>query len=476
MQPEDNFSMASLFEARKKIYPAKVKGFFRRIKWITLSLFLGIYYLTPWIRWDRGSNAPDQAVLIDTINRKFYFFFIELWPQEVYYFTGLLLLAGMGLFFITSLAGRVWCGYACPQTVWTDLFLAIERWVEGDKHRRIRLDKSKLTFKKLRKKLLKHTLWIFVSLCTGGAWVFYFVDAPTLWLQILTLDIPFTPAFWLLFLTASTYIMAGFAREQVCTYMCPYARFQGAMFDNDTLIVSYDKQRGEPRGKNNQGDCIDCKRCVSVCPTGIDIREGQQYQCITCALCIDACNNIMDKINKPRGLIRYTSENALYTQVTPKSYGFWGTLKRLHLMRPRSMVYFLLIAAISLGMLYGLIFGRSMIDMSVIHARNPLFVQVKNGNIRNIYTIRFVNKTYKHGQFILSLKNAPSAQLKSPKQATLSNNTLNLLVPPSTTKTFRIFVEAPKSAYKKGKNSVTFHVKNGKYTDTYNSLFITPKR
>ena len=347
-----------------------MKGTFRRVKWIAMALLLGIYYLLPWVRWDRGVGAPDQAILVDTINRKFYFFFIELWPQEIFYFTGLLLLAALGLFFATSLFGRVWCGYACPQTVWTDLFMTVERFFEGDRNAQMKLAKMPWSLNKLGRKLGKHSVWLLIGLATGGAWVFYFQDAPTLWADMLRGQFYFVPTFWIVFLTFSTYIMAGFAREQVCTYMCPYARFQGAMFDEESLIVTYDRGRGEPRGKGEgAGDCVDCGRCVAVCPTGIDIRDGQQYRCINCALCVDACNAVMEKLGRPKGLIRY---NNLAASIPCGDGGFKAVWKHARLVRPRTVYYAVIMVLVSSAMLWALL-TKSPLDMNVLHQRNPLF-------------------------------------------------------------------------------------------------------
>lgn len=284
-----------LFKAREKVYPKAVNGTFRRIKWIVLTVLLAIYWITPWLRWDRGANLPDQGMLIDLPGRRAYFFFFEIWPEEVYVVTGILVLMAVGLFFFTSMVGRVWCGYACPQTVWTDLFMMVERKLEGDRSERIRRDKRGLTFDTLWRKAAKHVIWLLIAFLTGGAFVLYFNDAPTVVTQLVTLEASKNVWFSILFLTGSTYLLAGHAREQVCTYMCPYARFQSAMLDEDSLIVTYRPANGEPRGKyrkgetfDDRGGCIDCNQCVQVCPTGIDIRDGLQMECISCGLCIDA--------------------------------------------------------------------------------------------------------------------------------------------------------------------------------------------
>jgi len=297
-----------LYTARKKIFPKTVKGFFRTMKWRIMILTLTVYYVTPWIRWYRGEGQPDQAVLIDLANRRFYFFFIEIWPQEFYFVAGLLVMAGIGLFLVTSVIGRAWCGYFCPQTVWTDLFLHVERFMEGDRNAQIRLDAQPWTAAKIRKRVGKHAIWLLIAVLTGGAWVFYFADAPTLLRRLVTFDAPFVAYASIALLTATTYGLGGLMREQVCIYMCPWPRIQGAMLDQNSLTVTYNDWRGEPRGKHRKsaaasqlGDCVDCNACVAVCPTGVDIREGQQIGCITCGLCIDACDSVMGKLDLAKG-------------------------------------------------------------------------------------------------------------------------------------------------------------------------------
>ena len=315
-EPDDEMP---LYAARRKIYPQAVHGTFRRIKWAVLIVTLGIYYLLPFVRWDRGPNAPSQAVLIDFPNRRFYFFFIEIWPQEVYYLTGLLIIAAMALFLMNAVAGRVWCGYLCPQTVWTDLFCAIERWVEGDRREHMLRERGPWTAERVARLGLKHFLWLMVAWWTGGAWVLYFADAPTLVKELATFQAPFVAYVWIGILTFTTYALAGHMREQVCTYMCPWPRIQAALTDEHALNVTYRYDRGEPRGsiKKNAalreqglpaGDCIDCLQCVYVCPTGVDIRDGANLGCIQCGLCIDACDAVMAKIDRPLRLIAYDTD------------------------------------------------------------------------------------------------------------------------------------------------------------------------
>ncbi len=386
------------YAARKGVFPKAVDGNFRRLKWVVMAITLAIYYVTPWLRWDRGPYAPDQAVLVDIANRRFYMFGIEIWPHEFYYVAGLLIMAGIGLFLITSAVGRAWCGYACPQTVWTDLFQHVDRLIDGDRNAQIRLNKSRWTAEKIGKRTLKWGIYLFIAFWTGGAWIMYFADAPTLTLDFWTGEAAPVAYATVAVLTATTFILGGFLREQVCVYMCPWPRIQTAMMDEKSLIVTYRGWRGEPRASLKQaqasaasvggsfGDCIDCNQCVAVCPTGIDIREGPQIGCITCALCIDACDKVMAQVGRPRGLIDYVTldEEERVTRGEPPL----PVLRTI--MRPRTVVYFGIWSAIGLGLLFTL-GNRTRIDISAIQQRNPQFVQMSDGTIRNSYTIKIRN-------------------------------------------------------------------------------------
>ncbi len=391
----------SLYAPQEPIFPRRVSGFFRRLKWWIMAITLGIYYLTPWIRWDRGPSLPDQAVLVDLAGRRFYFFWIEIWPHEFYFVAGLLIMAGLGLFLFTSALGRVWCGYTCPQTVWTDLFSLVERWIEGDRNARVRLWNARWDARKWRLRLTKWSVWLLIAVATGGAWVFYFTDAPTLARDLARFDAHPVAYVTIAILTATTFLFGGFMREQVCIYMCPWPRIQGAMMDDDTLTVGYRDWRGEPRGKKRTqgaGDCIDCMACVNVCPMGIDIREGQQMECITCALCIDACDEVMDRIGRPRGLIDYlalSDEPQERAGEAPKP--LWT-----HILRPRTMLYTALWSLIGAGLVFAL-FIRSDIDLTVEAVRNPTFITLSDGSVRNSYTVRLRNKLGDARQFRLSL-------------------------------------------------------------------------
>ena len=387
-----NTSENTLYAAHKKIYPREVSGRFTRLRMLSVIVLLGIYYLTPLLRWDGR-----QALLFDLPARKFYIFGLTLWPQDFIYLAALLILAGLSLFFFTALVGRVWCGYACPQTVWTEAYLWMERKIEGKRTSRMKLDKAPTSAAKIRTKTLKHTVWIAFSLWTGFTFVGYFTPIDQLAAKLFSASLGPWETFWILFYSFATYGNAGFMREQVCMYMCPYARFQSAMFDSDTLIVAYHPERGDPRGSRRRGtdpksvglgDCIDCNVCVQVCPTGIDIRDGLQYECIACSACIDACDEIMDKMSYPRGLIRYTTENAAQG-------------RKQHILRPRVMVYATILLVLC-GILLTNLFLRVPLELDVIRDRNTLYRETREGLIENVYTLKILNMDSKPHQYTLT--------------------------------------------------------------------------
>jgi cytochrome c oxidase accessory protein FixG len=405
---------APLYAARKKVYPQSVSGTFRNIKWGLMAFCLAVYYLLPFVRWDRGPNAPSQAVLVDFPSRRFYFFFIELWPQEVYYFTGLLIIAAMVLFLMNAVGGRIWCGYLCPQTVWTDLFYAVERWIEGDRRDRMRKDAGNLTARRVGEIVAKHSIWLFIAWWTGGAWVLYFADAPTLVKELATGQAPAAAYIWIAILTFTTYTLAGHMREQVCVYMCPWPRIQAALTDEWALNVTYRYDRGEPRMSVKKaderrvhglptGDCIDCYQCVAVCPTGIDIRNGAQVDCIMCGLCIDACDNVMKKVGRPTGLIAYDTD----INIARRRDGKPPTYR---IIRPRTIAYAVLIALIGCVMLYALL-TRNYLEISVRHDRNPLFVTLSDGSIRNAHTVHLLNKRSDISSVELAVEGLPEAEI-----------------------------------------------------------------
>ena len=468
----------SMYEARKAIHPRKARGAFRRLKWIIMLVTLGIYYLTPWLRWDRGPTAPDQAVLIDLPGRRFYFFFIELWPQEVYYITGLLILAAIGLFLVTSVWGRAWCGYACPQTVWTDLFIAVERYIEGDRNARIRLDRAPWGMAKIGKRLTKHAAFVVIGVLTGGAWVFYFADAPTLSAQLLVGQAPFYAYVFIALFASTTYLLGGIAREQVCIYMCPWPRIQGAMVDEDTLTVSYRGYRGEPRGAHKKGetwegrgDCIDCNQCVAVCPVGIDIRDGSQLECITCALCIDACDEVMGKVDRPSGLIGYDTDANMLLRAAGGTPGF-------RIIRPRTLVYAAILAVVSVIMLYALA-HRAPLDVNILRDRNPLFVMLSDGGVRNGYTVKLLNKRRAELSFVLVVQGLDAPEIRvvgAPESET--HDRVTLTVPPDSLRSFRITVAIAEAAEIDESAAINFVVTDADQTTTVvvDSLFKGPPR
>lgn len=389
-------TIESYYVAEQKIYPREVTGRYARLRTLAVWVLLGLFYVMPWITWNGR-----QAVLFDLPARKFYVFGLVLWPQDFIFLTGLLVIAAISLFFFTALGGRLWCGYACPQTVWTEAFLWMERIAEGRRSERMKLDKAPWSAHKLARKAAKQAMWIGFSLWTGITFVGFFTPIETLFGKIATLSLGPWEWFWTLFYGFATYGNAGFLREQVCKYMCPYARFQSAMFDRDTMIVTYDAARGEPRGSRRRGadpaalklgSCVDCTLCVQVCPTGIDIRKGLQYECIACAACIDACDGVMDKMSYPRGLIRYTTQNALERKPT-------------RIVRPRTIIYAVILGGLLTAFGVGLA-KRTPVDVDVIRDRNALYRLLDDGRVENVYSVKILNKTERAHRFVVSVRGA----------------------------------------------------------------------
>lgn len=431
----------SLYKPRTPIYPKLVHGTWRRIKWGLLIATLAIYYVTPWIRWARPAGLPQQAVLVDFEGQRFYFFFLQLWPQEVYFITGLLVMAALALFLATALFGRLWCGYACPQTVWTDLFIYIERAFEGDRNARMRLDASPWSLDKAWRKVGKHLVWLGVAFGTGGAWIFYFRDAPTLLREFWTGQAPVTSYVSCFLLTATTYVFAGHMREQVCTYMCPWPRIQGAMLDDHSLQVTYRYDRGEPRGAHKKnagwagrGDCVDCHACVVACPMGIDIRNGPQLECINCGLCIDACDEIMDKVGRPRALIAYDTDAAVLDRKE-------GRRPVYKLIRPRTLYYGGALLLVFGLMAWGLL-NRSVLEAHALRDRNPEFVRLHDGTIRNAYTLKFDNKSFTPLPLEIEFEGVPHAVLRAPGTVRGDGHELHATVKPNEVLALRVFVAA----------------------------------
>jgi cytochrome c oxidase accessory protein FixG len=444
---DDDEVMVSLYAARQKIYPRSVSGVFSNWRWITVWITQIVFYGLPWLEWNTR-----QAVLFDLEARRFYIFSLVLYPQDFIYLTGLLVIAALSLFLFTAVAGRLWCGYACPQTVYTEIFLWIEKKVEGDRSARMRLDKASFSAQKVGKKWLKHALWILFALFTGFTFVGYFTPIRELAALSLAASLGPWQTFWVFFYGFATYGNAGFMREQVCKYMCPYARFQSAMFDKDTMIVTYDEKRGEPRGPRSKkadplalglGSCIDCTLCVQVCPTGIDIRKGLQYECIGCGACIDVCDEVMDKIGYPRGLVKYSTQNGI-------AQG-WSTKQMIQrAFRPRVLIYSGILGAISLAVMISL-FMRTPLKVDVIRDRGALARMVEQGRIENVFRLQIMNATESTQRYVITVSGLPGV-------AIASENEVQVL--PTEVRSAAVRVQIPPDAATPGSHPIQFDIRS----------------
>ena len=461
-----------LYQKREKIYTRKIEGFYQRIRLYTgWPLLLG-YFLLPWLNWDGR-----QAVLFDLPARQFHIFFLTFWPQDFPLLAWLMIIAAFALFAVTTYAGRVWCGYTCPQTVWTAIFMWVEQWCEGSRNQRIKRDKAPMSAEKALRKVSKHSLWLGFALLTGFTFVGYFSPVRELTVNFFTVyradpgsgwalawGLGWWEIAWINFFTCATYINAGWLREQVCIYMCPYARFQSVMFDQDTLIVSYDEQRGEKRGARKKGsdaasqglgDCVDCQICVQVCPVGIDIRKGLQYECINCALCIDGCNTVMEQMGYEKGLISYTTENALHGKPT-------------NFLRPRIIGYAIAVLAIVV-LFFAVVLTRVPLKLDVIRDRDRLYIQSVEGFIENSYTLKVINMDQKPHQYRLSVNGLPGAEL-------VGNNTL--MVVPGEVAELPIRLSIDPVDLINTNNTIEFVIESmdsGKLTARAESRFIGPR-
>ena len=438
----------SLLEIRKKIYVRAVHGWFARWRWGLVLATQMLFYGLPWLSWNGR-----QAVLLEITERKFYLFGLVLWPQDVIYLTALLIIAAYSLFLFTAVAGRLWCGYACPQTVYTEIFMWIEKKIEGERIARMRLDKAGLSLEWFVIKTEKHLLWLMIALWTGFTFVGYFSPIRELGLRMVTWQLGPWEVFWVLFYGFATYGNAGFMREQVCKYMCPYARFQSAMFDRDTLIIAYDRERGEPRGGRSRkadpaaaglGHCIDCSICVQVCPTGIDIRNGLQYECIGCAACADGCDQVMDKMGYARGLIRYASENALERHLGAKD--MWRRM-----LRPRTVIYSTLLAVIIIGTGVSLVM-RNPLKVDVIRDRGTLAREAAPGVIENVYRVQIMNTEEAMRSFTIAAEGLPDLRIAGVEQPIAVSAAGSRLVP--------IRLQVKSEAGKPGSNPIEFVVRS----------------
>jgi cytochrome c oxidase accessory protein FixG len=453
-----------LYEARKKIHPRTVTGIFSTWRWILVWVTQLVFYGLCWLPWNGR-----QAVLFDLAERKFYLFGIVLWPQDVFWLTVLLIISAYGLFLFTAIAGRLWCGYACPQTVYTEIFIWIEKLIEGDRNARIKLDAAPMDGAKMFKRALKFGLWGLLSIWTGFTFVGYFTPIKTLTQSLMSFSLGPWEWFWFIFYGAFTYLMAGHLREQVCLYMCPYARFQGVMFDPDTLVITYDTERGEPRSPRKKGDdykaegkgdCVDCGLCVAVCPTGIDIRNGLQYECIGCAACIDVCDQVMVKMDYPKGLVRYSTEHAI------AEHWDWKDIAA-HIIRPRVVLYSVILAVIVLAFGWGLA-NKANLRVDVIRDRGTLAREVEDGLIENVFRLQVMNVSEEPHSYAVSVSGLDKIDLIGERVVD---------VPAALTKSFVVSVRVPPESGKNGSNPIFFDVKaidNEKISVHEKAIFLIP--
>lgn len=465
MDNQPHVAVVKMYKAREDIFPREITGKFASLRWICVWLTQLVFYGLPWLSWNGR-----QLVLFDLTARKFYIFGIVLWPQDFIYLAALLIICAYSLFLITAMAGRVWCGYACPQTVYTEMFMWVERRIEGTRSARMRLARQPWGAEKVARKGGKHVVWIAMALWTGLTFVGYFTPIHTLIHEVTGLTLGPWEWFWVLFYAFATYGNAGWMREQVCKYMCPYARFQSAMFDKDTLIVTYDEARGEPRGArakneviaNRQaGDCIDCSMCVQVCPTGIDIRKGLQYECIGCAACVDACDSVMDKVGLPRGLVRYSTEHAV-------KQGWNVSQIRRHVLRPRVLLYIGLLGLIVLAFFTSLTL-RTPLKLDVIRDRGSMGREVDDGQIENVYRLQIMNTAEKERRLRIVVGGMDGIRLDTPDQIT---------IPGTTSQAIAARVRVPGGSAHPGSNKITFDLQSqdGDKLDVHEkAVFIIPR-
>ena len=470
--------VASLYEAQQKVYPRSIFGYFTKWRWVMVWITQLFFYGVPWIEWGHR-----QALLFDLDAKRFYIFKLVLYPQDLIYLTAILIISALSLFLFTAIAGRLWCGFTCPQTVYTEIFLWIEAKVEGDRATRMRLDNATTSFKKLFKKISKHFLWIAFALWTGFTFVGYFTPIRELFSEFVQINVSPWETFWVAFYGFATYGNAGFLREQVCKYMCPYARFQSAMFDDDTLMVTYNEARGEPRGGRSSsvdiktlalGSCIDCSLCVQVCPTGIDIRDGLQYECINCGACADVCDNVMDKMGYERGLIKFSTQNAITKN--------WSRQQILqHVLRPRVMIYAAVITLLVSALAASLWF-RTAFRVDVMRDRGVMARLSDDGKLENVYRLQIMNGTENEQHYLLNVSgiknlNIESEDINGDERSEHSTHDRSLVVKPTESRTVIVDLRIDDGVLEEGSHKIDFEIKSVETGDvvTEKSVFLVPR-
>lgn len=468
-QSSQKETVINLYAAADKIYPRSTFGFFTKWRWAMIWLTQIVYYGLPWLEWGQR-----QALLFDLEARRFYIFNLVLYPQDLIYLTGILIISALSLFLFTAVAGRLWCGYTCPQTVYTEIFLWIEAKIEGDRAARMKLDDGPITSKKLIKKGTKHFVWIAFALWTGFTFVGYFTPIRELGDAVISMGLGPWQTFWVLFYSFATYGNAGFMREQVCKYMCPYARFQSAMFDDDTLIVTYDEKRGEPRGKaslkadmdkNQKGACIDCSLCVQVCPTGIDIRKGLQYECIGCGACADICDTVMDKMGYERGLVKYSTQHAM-----DKGWGRSEMLRRI--LRPRVLIYTAILMAIVISLVASLV-TRPTFRVNVIRDRGVMARLAEGGMLENVYRLQIMNATESTQHYQLTASGLDNLKIETD----VADNNQSVTVNSAESRSIPVRVKIPDGSIKSGSHHIKFVIKSVNQNESVEeeAVFLVPR-
>lgn len=471
MQATSQTQEISLYAAQEKIYPRSTFGFFSKLRWVMVWLTQLFFYGAPWLMW-----GDRQALLFNLETKRFYIFNLVLYPQDLIYLTTILIISALALFLFTAVAGRLWCGYACPQTVYTEIFLWIENKIEGDRAKRMKLDASDMNQHKLMKKTSKHLVWILFAFWTGFTFVGYFTPIRTLSSEMMQLQMSGWETFWVFFYGFATFGNAGFLREQVCKYMCPYARFQSAMFDQDTLIVSYDERRGEPRGSRSRksreiqhlGACVDCSMCVQVCPTGIDIRKGLQYECIGCGACADICDSVMDKMNYPRGLIKYSTQHAMQQNWTQKQI-------LQHIFRPRVLIYSAILASLVAGFLISL-WLRPTFRVDVVRDRGVMARLVDGGLLENVYRLQIMNHTELTQHYQLKADGIESLSLEAGNESAKNSET-SIAIKPAESRWVSVRLRIPDGSIASGSHKIQFEITalETEETVTEKSIFLVPR-